>query len=90
MFDLVNSVESHQIIREFYEFPKIVSAVCHGPAALVNAKLSDGSYLVAGQQTTCISNAEEDLIGVGTCNTPAFRTRLVVSYCEAALSTTCA
>ena len=26
-----------------------MGAVCHGPAALVNIKLSDGSYLVANK-----------------------------------------
>lgn len=64
MFDLANSAISHDIIREFYESSKVVSAVCHGPAALVNAKLSDGSYLIAGQQTTGFSNTEEDQAGM--------------------------
>jgi len=33
----------------------IVSAVCHGPAALVDAKLSSGEYLVKGKQSSIIS-----------------------------------
>ncbi|KAH7353383.1 class I glutamine amidotransferase-like protein [Plectosphaerella cucumerina] len=60
MFDLAHDVTSHQLIREFYAANKVVSAVCHGPAALVNVKLEDGSYLVAGQTVTGFSNAEED------------------------------
>ncbi|KAG4432901.1 hypothetical protein IFR05_011619 [Cadophora sp. M221] len=60
MFDLAADLISHALIREFYESNKIVSAVCHGPAALVNVKLSDGSYLVAGSTVTGFSNAEED------------------------------
>jgi putative intracellular protease/amidase len=52
MFDLAVDPESHSLIKEFYEKGKVVSAVCHGPAALVNVKLSDGSYLVAGQEVT--------------------------------------
>ena len=60
MFDLATDSTSHTLIREFYESNKIVSAVCHGPAALVNVKLSDGSYLVAGSTVTGFSNAEED------------------------------
>ncbi|KAH9203384.1 ThiJ/PfpI family protein [Leptodontidium sp. 2 PMI_412] len=60
MFDLATDPTSHALIREFYELNKIVSAVCHGPAALVNVKLSDGSYLVAGSTVTGFSNAEED------------------------------
>lgn len=60
MIDLANDTTSHALIKEFYESSKIVSAVCHGPAALINAKLSDGSYMVSGQTVTGFSNAEED------------------------------
>lgn len=60
MFDLADDETSHRVIREFWESGKVVSAVCHGPAALTRAKLSDGSYLVAGSAVTSFSNAEED------------------------------
>ncbi|CAN9173205.1 unnamed protein product [Alternaria alternata] len=60
MFDLADDSISHSLIRRFYESGKIVSAVCHGPAALVNVKLSDGSYMIQGQNVTGFSNAEED------------------------------
>lgn len=63
MFDLADSSVSQEIIKEFYETSKVVSAVCHGPAALVNVKLSDGSYLIANQKVTGFSNAEEDAMG---------------------------
>jgi putative intracellular protease/amidase len=33
---------------------------CHGTAALVDLKLSDGSYLVEGKTITGFSNAEEE------------------------------
>jgi putative intracellular protease/amidase len=59
MFDLVDSEVSIQLIREFYEADKYVTAVCHGAAALVNATLSDGSYLIAGEAVTGFSDAEE-------------------------------
>ncbi|KAF7163928.1 hypothetical protein CNMCM6106_000700 [Aspergillus hiratsukae] len=62
MFDLANNATSHALIREFYENGKVVSAVCHGPAALVNVKLSGGSYLVAGQKVTGLSDAEEEFM----------------------------
>ncbi|OHW97339.1 DJ-1/Pfpl family intracellular protease family protein [Colletotrichum incanum] len=61
MFDLAVDEISQALIREFYESGKIVSAVCHGPGALVNTKLSDGEYLVKGQEVTGFSNAEEDV-----------------------------
>ncbi|KAH7144178.1 class I glutamine amidotransferase-like protein [Dactylonectria estremocensis] len=60
MFDLAVDSTSHALVREFYESGKIVSAVCHGPAALVNVKLSDGTYMVRDQTVTGFSNAEED------------------------------
>ena len=60
MFDLANDPISQSLIREFYESGKVVSALCHGPAALVNVKLSDGTYLVSDQTVTGLSNAEEE------------------------------
>lgn len=62
MFDLATDTKSQQLIREFYEAGKVVSAVCHGPAALVNVKLSDGSLLIKDQPLTAFSNAEEDSV----------------------------
>ncbi|MCJ1473716.1 hypothetical protein MMC13_002367 [Lambiella insularis] len=63
MWDLATNETSHQVIREFYESGRIVSAVCHGPAALVYAKLSDGSYLIGDSAVTGFSNDEEDAVG---------------------------
>jgi putative intracellular protease/amidase len=48
-----------KFIREIWEAGGIVSAVCHGPAALVNAKLSDGSYLVVGKRIAAFTDEEE-------------------------------
>ncbi|KIW26996.1 uncharacterized protein PV07_06778 [Cladophialophora immunda] len=62
MFDLATDASSIQLIREFFEGGKVVAALCHGPASLVNVKLSDGSYLVADAEVTGFSNAEEDSV----------------------------
>jgi putative intracellular protease/amidase len=64
MFDLATDATSQQVIREFWESGKVVSAVCHGPAALANVKLSDGSYLVDGSEVTGFTNDEEDAAGL--------------------------
>ncbi len=65
MFDLATDETSHALINEFYAANKIVSAVCHGPAALARVKLADGSgYLLAGQRVTGFSNAEEEQAGL--------------------------
>jgi putative intracellular protease/amidase len=60
MFDIASDHDSIALIREFWESGKIVSTVCHGSAALVNAKLSDGTYLVADTPVTGFANSEED------------------------------
>lgn len=49
MWDFRDSPDAQRIIREVYESHGIVSAVCHGPAALVDAKLSRGEYPVKGK-----------------------------------------
>lgn len=64
MFDLATDPTSHKLIAEFHDAGKIVSAVCHGPAALVNVKLSDGSYLIKDQAVTGFSNNEEEQAGL--------------------------
>jgi len=64
MFDLVDSPTSQQLIREFWEAGKVVSAVCHAPAVFYNAKLSDGSLLVAGKEVTAFTNVEEEQAGL--------------------------
>jgi len=60
MYDLAHDETSHTLIREFADKGKVVSAVCHGPAALAYAKLNDGSYLINGCTVTGFSNSEED------------------------------
>ena len=63
MFDLASDPVSHQIINEFYAAGKIVSAVCHGPAALTFVKLPNGTPFLAGSRVTGFSNSEEDAVG---------------------------
>jgi putative intracellular protease/amidase len=64
MFDLATDITSHELINEFYTYNKIISAVCHGPAALVNVKLSSGGNILDDQRVTGLSNSEEDTEGV--------------------------
>jgi len=66
MFDLATDATSHKIIGEFYDAGKIVSAVCHGPAALAHVKVSGGKYLLEGQKVTGFSNSEEDAVGLSS------------------------
>lgn len=63
MFDLPDNVELQRVIAGVYERGGVVAAVCHGPVALANVRLSDGSLLVAGREVTGFSNAEETVFG---------------------------
>jgi putative intracellular protease/amidase len=47
-------------IRHFYEAEKPTAIYCHGTAALVDLRLSDGSYLVSGKTITGFANVEEE------------------------------
>ncbi|GAB3930944.1 type 1 glutamine amidotransferase domain-containing protein [Mucilaginibacter myungsuensis] len=49
-----------KILADMYDQGGVVSAVCHGPVALINVKLSDGSYLINGKHVTGFSKAEEE------------------------------
>ena len=60
MFSFRDNEHVHAAIRHFYESEKPTCIYCHGTAALVDLKLSDGSYLVDGKTVTGFSNAEED------------------------------
>jgi putative intracellular protease/amidase len=60
MFNFRDDEQLHDALRRFYEAEKPTCIYCHGTAALVDLKLSDGSYLVEGKTVTGFSNAEED------------------------------
>lgn len=60
MFTFRGNAALQQAIVSFYEAQKLVAVYCHGVSALVDAKLSDGSYLIAGKTITGFSNVEED------------------------------
>lgn len=59
MWDLPDNEQIASLTGELYDHNGIVSAVCHGPAGLVNVKLKDGSYLVDGKTVAAYTNAEE-------------------------------
>lgn len=59
MFDLPGSVKLQSLIRALIESGRAVGAVCHGPAGLVDVKLSDGTHLVKGRRVTAFTNEEE-------------------------------
>ncbi|MCC3405966.1 MAG: type 1 glutamine amidotransferase domain-containing protein [Microcoleus sp. PH2017_10_PVI_O_A] len=64
MWDFPNNDRLAEIAAAIYEAGGIVGAVCHGPAALVNIKLSDGTYLVADKTVAAFTNEEEAAVGL--------------------------
>jgi putative intracellular protease/amidase len=60
MFTFRDNEVLHSALRHFYESEKPTCIYCHGTAALVDLKLSDGSYLVEGKTVTGFANVEED------------------------------
>jgi putative intracellular protease/amidase len=59
MWDFPDSEDVQRVTRQVYEQGGVVAAVCHGPAALVNVRLSDGRYLVAGKNVSAFTDEEE-------------------------------
>lgn len=64
MWDFPHNSELAQIAAKIYEQGGVVGAVCHGPAGLVNIKLSDNTYLVAGKTIAGFTNDEEVAVGL--------------------------
>jgi putative intracellular protease/amidase len=60
MFTFRDNADLQRAIAHFYEAEKPTAAYCHGTAALVDVRLADGSYLVAGKTVTGFANVEED------------------------------
>ncbi len=59
MWDFADSADIQRLAAEIYEANGVVAAVCHGPAALVNVRLSNGRYLVAGKTVSVFTDEEE-------------------------------
>lgn len=62
MWDFPDNTDIQRLSRDIYENDGVVAAVCHGPAALVNVKLANGDYLVAGRTVSTFTNLEERIM----------------------------
>lgn len=88
MFDFRNQPEINKLTSSIYENGGIVAAVCHGPAALIDVKLSNGKYLVAEKNVAAFSNNEEEAAGLTEVMPFLLETELVkkgASYTSAGL-----
>ncbi|MEU7174212.1 type 1 glutamine amidotransferase domain-containing protein [Micromonospora tulbaghiae] len=64
MWDFPDNPDLARIARSVYERGGVVAAVCHGPSALVNLTLTDGSRLIAGKRVAGFTNSEEAAVGL--------------------------
>lgn len=62
MWDFPDDAQLQKLITAVYERGGVIAAVCHGPAALVNVKLSNGDYLVADKEVSAFTNEEESAV----------------------------
>ncbi|PWW71780.1 class I glutamine amidotransferase-like protein [Tuber magnatum] len=77
MFDIARAPTVVSLIKAFARADKLVSAVCHGSAALLDVELSNGKLLVDGEPVTGFSNAEEDATGLSSAMPFMLETELV-------------
>lgn len=59
MYDFADNEKLAELASTIWDRGGIVSAVCHGPAGLLNVKLGDGSYLVAGKHVSAWPDEQE-------------------------------
>ena len=64
MWDFPGNAALAATARAVYENGGAIAAVCHGPSALVDLTLSDGSHLVAGKTVAGFTDAEEEAVGL--------------------------
>ncbi len=64
MWDLPKSTELASLLSTAWAEGKVVSAVCHGPAGLVNVKDTNGQPLVAGRRVAAFTDSEEAAAGL--------------------------
>ncbi len=64
MWDFPNSIALSTAVGRVYDNGGVVGAVCHGPAGLINAKVSGGGWLVDGKAMAAFSNDEERAVGL--------------------------
>jgi putative intracellular protease/amidase len=64
MWDFPDNESLQKKAAEIYEMGGVIGAVCHGPAGLVNIRLSNGQYLLKGKNVAGFTNEEESAAGL--------------------------
>ncbi len=61
LFDIAENKKVIEIVEDFYSSGKIVSAICHGVCALINAKTCGNIPIVKDKYITSFTNEEEHI-----------------------------
>lgn len=57
-YDFPYHPDVDRLVSGFVQAGKVVAAVCHGPAALLGVRLSNGTPFIKGRRVTSFTNAE--------------------------------
>lgn len=64
MVDFRGNEHLARIVREMADSGAVVSAVCHGPAGLLDVELANGLRIVEGKKVSAFTDSEEKAIGL--------------------------
>ena len=64
MWDLSADKSIKQLVEDFYSDKKVISAVCHGPAGLLQATEQNGNSILKDKKVTGFTNDEESSVGL--------------------------
>jgi putative intracellular protease/amidase len=62
MWDLSQDKDLKKIVEDFYNDKKVISAVCHGPAGLIQAIDKNGDSILKNKRITGFTNDEEEFV----------------------------
>jgi putative intracellular protease/amidase len=62
MWDLSQDRDLKKLVERFYNNNKIISAVCHGPAGLIQATDKNGDSILKNKRITGFTNDEEEFV----------------------------
>ena len=64
MWDLSADKNMKKLVEDFYSDKKIISAVLHGPAGLLQATDQNGNSILKNKKITRFTNDEESTVGI--------------------------